>query len=69
MSYRVSVAVPAAPTVVTAVFSDIFSTLISTTDAVTGTYGFIQKAMLVTGGMAWQNKRLTGNFNFLKGAQ
>lgn len=52
-----------AATVVDATIGDIFTTIISDTAAVTGMYGFAQKALLVVGGMALQNKRVGRSFN------
>jgi hypothetical protein len=46
-----------------ATISDIFSTLISSDECVTGAYGFAQKAGLVVGGMAYQNQRLGRGLN------
>lgn len=54
---------PATATVVDATISDILTTAISTDSAVTGTYGLVQKGLLVVGGMAIQNKRKMGTFN------
>jgi hypothetical protein len=53
-------------TVATATVGDIFTTAISTTEALTGMYGGIQKAGLVALGMAYQNNKLTGSFNPFK---
>jgi len=55
-------AVPTA-TVEDATVTDIFTTVISTSEAVTGVYGIVQKAMLLVGGMALQSKRMGGGFN------
>lgn len=46
-----------AATVADASASDIFTTAISSTEAVTGTYGFVQKLLLIGTGMAIQNNR------------
>lgn len=53
----------ATATVAEATISDIFTTAISTDTAVTGTYGLVQKALLLVGGMAIQSKRKLGTFN------
>lgn len=53
----------ATATVADATISDIFSTAISTTEALTGLYGFGQKAGLVVVGMAVQSKRMGGSLN------
>lgn len=50
-------------TVADATLGDIFTTAISTTEAVTGTYGLAQKGMLFVGGMVLQNKRLGRGLN------
>jgi hypothetical protein len=42
---------------------DIFTTVFSSNSAVTGAYGYMQKAALVVGGMAVQEYRRTGNIN------
>jgi len=65
-SYKVSVGgTDAAPTFTgeEATVSDIFTTSISTSEALTGTYGLLQKAGLVVVGMAAQSKRMGGGFN------
>lgn len=54
--------VPAA-TCADATISDVFTSVISTTEAVTGTYGLLQKAGLFVAGMAVQNYRLNGRLN------
>lgn len=51
------------PVVVEAKFGDVFTTLISSDQAVTGTYGFLQKALLVGGGMVIQEYRRSGSLN------
>lgn len=53
----------ATATVAEATVSDIFTTAISTNEAVTGTYGLVQKAGLVVLGMSIQNKRKADTFN------
>lgn len=53
----------ATATVAEATISDIFTTVISTDAAVTGTYGLVQKALLLVGGMSIQSKRKLGTFN------
>lgn len=50
-------------TVEDAKIGDIFTTLISSDKAVTGTYGLVQRAGLFLGGMSVQTKRLRGTFN------
>lgn len=52
-----------AATVVDAKIGDIFSTLLSTDDALTGSYGLLQKAGLVAAGMTVNSYRLRGSFN------
>lgn len=42
---------------------DIVTTLFSSDQAVTGTYGFIQKGALFLAGMSAQNKRVNNNWN------
>lgn len=53
----------ATATVANAVVMDVLTTAISTSEAVTGTYGLIQKALLVGAGMAIQNNRLGRGWN------
>lgn len=48
-----------------AVIGDIFTTLISADQAVTGAYGLLQRGGLVLAGMAGQEFRRSGSFNFL----
>lgn len=43
--------------------ADIATTLISSDQAVTGTYGFLQKGLLVAGGMILQEYRRSGSLN------
>jgi len=50
-------------TVADAVISDILTTAISTTEALTGPYGLMQKALFTAGGMAIQNNRLGRGWN------
>lgn len=50
-------------TVAEAKIADIVTTAISTNTAVTGTYGLIQKGLMVVGGMALQNNRLGRGWN------
>lgn len=50
-------------TVADAKIADIVTTAISTNTAVTGTYGLIQKGLMVVGGMALQNNRLGRGWN------
>lgn len=52
-----------AATVVDAEIGDIFSSVLSSDKAVTGTYGLIQKVGLVFGGMLINSYRLRGSFN------
>lgn len=54
----------ATATVAAATLTDVFTTVVSTNSAITGMYGFIQKAGLVAVGMAIQNNRLGRGFNF-----
>jgi hypothetical protein len=53
----------ATATVADATISDIFTTLISSNEAVTGTYGLFQRGALFVGGMAVQSKRKSGTWN------
>lgn len=48
-----------------AVFADLFTTLFSSDQAVTGVMGFGQKAALVVTGMAIQEYRRSGSVRFL----
>lgn len=48
-----------------AVVADMFTTLFSSDQAVTGIMGFGQKASLVVAGMAIQEYRRSGSVNFL----
>lgn len=50
-------------TVANATVTDILTTAISTSEAVTGLYGLAQKAALVVIGMGFQNKRSGGSYN------
>jgi len=45
---------------------DVVTTVVSTDSALTGVYGFGQKAALVVAGMSIQSKLKTNSFNFLK---
>lgn len=45
---------------------DVLTTTVSTDSALTGMYGFGQKAALVVAGMSIQSKLKTNSFNFLK---
>lgn len=56
----------ATATVATATVSDIVTTAISMDSAVTGVHGLAQKALLVVGGMAYQNSRLGQGWNPFK---
>lgn len=58
----------ASATVADATLSDIGTTLISTDSVVTGSYGLLQKGLLVVAGMGVQNYRLTGGINPFKAA-
>jgi hypothetical protein len=55
----------AAPTatIADATITDIFTTAISTTEALTGSYKILQEAALIVVGMVIQNKRVGGGFN------
>lgn len=53
----------ATATVAAATLTDVFSTVISTNEALTGLYGLTQKVGLFVGGMALQSKRMGGSFN------
>lgn len=53
----------ATATVAEAVVMDILTTAISTDSFVSGTYGLIQRAAFVAGGMAIQNNRLGRGWN------
>jgi len=53
----------ATATVADATLTDVFTTMISTNTFVSGTYGLIQKAGFVLGGMAFQNSRKVGTWN------
>lgn len=50
-------------TVVEAKLMDVVTTLISSDQALTGTYGFLQKGLLVGGGMILQEYRRSGSLN------
>lgn len=50
-------------TVADATLGDIFTTILSSNKALTGTYGFVQKAGLVAVGMSVNSYRLRGSFN------
>lgn len=51
-------------TVTDATIGDVFSTILSSNSAVTGLYGFAQKAGLAISGAAVQNMRVRGNLKF-----
>lgn len=51
-------------TVTEATIGDIFTTVLSSSKAVTGIYGFVQKAGLAVAGAAVQNMRVRGNLKF-----
>lgn len=53
----------ATATVAEATMMDIVTTAVSTDSAVTGTYGLVQKGLLLVGGMAIQNNRLGRGWN------
>jgi hypothetical protein len=57
----------ATATVADATLTDVFTTALSTTSAVTGLYGLGQKIGLFVGGMAFQNNRLGQGLNPFKG--
>lgn len=46
-----------------ATVADIFTSVISTDTTVTGTYGLVQRGLLVVAGMSIQSKRKLGTFN------
>lgn len=50
-------------TVADAKLGDILTTVLSSDSAVTGAYGFAQRAALFVAGMSVQNKRVAGSFN------
>jgi hypothetical protein len=50
-------------TVADAVMSDVVTTLFSSDSCVTGAYKYAQEAVLVVGGMAFQNQRLGFGLN------
>lgn len=58
----------ATATVANAKAMDIVTTAVSTNSAVTGTYGLIQRGLLLVGGMAIQNNRLGRGWNPLSAA-
>lgn len=70
VSQKVTVAENASGTVTVttkpAELMDVLTTTVSTDSALTGMYGFGQKAALVVAGMAIQSKLKTNSFNFLK---
>lgn len=55
-------------TVADATISDILTTAVSGNTCVTGTYSYIQKALMVFGGMAVQNNRLGRGWNPISAA-
>lgn len=58
MSKKVTLAADGATaTVAEAEMTDIISTVFSSDEALTGTYGFVQKGLLVIAGMSIQNNR------------
>lgn len=46
-----------------ATITDIFTTVFSSTNAITGMYGFVQKVGLVAAGASVKAKQLRGTFN------
>lgn len=56
----------ATATVADATITDVFTSVISTNEAVTGLYGLAQKAGLFVAGMAVQNNRLGQGLNPFK---
>lgn len=66
MSKKVIVGADGAATVSDASLADLVTTLFSTDSALTGTYGLLQKAALVYGGMTIQSVRLGNGWNALK---
>lgn len=68
MSHKITVVTANGTTTATAEeakIGDIITTLFSTDQAVTGTYGLVQKAGLVVAGMSFQSQRKSGSWNFL----
>lgn len=53
----------ASATVADATAGDIFTTMISSDSCVTGAYKYVQTAVAVVGGMAFQNQRLGRGLN------
>ena len=53
----------ATATVADATIGDIFTSVISTDTAVTGTYGLVQRGLLLVAGMSIQSKRKLGTYN------
>lgn len=43
--------------------ADIVTTVFSNDQALTGTYGLVQKGLLVVGGMSLQSQRIRGSWN------
>lgn len=65
MSKLITLAADEKTAVVTdATIGDVFKTLLSSNSAVTGLYGFAQKAGLAVAGAAVQNMRVRGNLKF-----
>lgn len=58
----------ATATVANATISDILTTAVSGDSCVTGTYSYVQKALMVFGGMALQNNRLGRGWNPISAA-
>lgn len=68
MSHKITVVTANGSTTATAEeakIGDIFTTLFSTDQAVTGTYGLVQKVGVFAAGMSFQSQRKTGSWNFL----
>jgi hypothetical protein len=66
MSKLITIPATGAPTAEDAKLSDIATTLLSTDKAVVGTYGFLQKVMLVGVGMVAQNYRNGNGLNIFR---
>lgn len=66
MSKVITVPATGAPTAEDAKLSDMFSTLLSTDKALTGTYGLLQKAALFGAGMVAQNYRNGNGINIFR---
>lgn len=65
MSKKITLSADEKSAIVTdATIGDIFTTILSSNSAVTGIYGFVQKAGLAVGGATVQNMRVRGNMKF-----